>query len=88
MTGRTQVNGSRLIGKRVTLQVNSTPSPCAYPEAMPLRQTTSGTLRRFERWPAGRFGFLETDRGTLICFDAGLDLQNRTVEIVVDPDTL
>lgn len=75
------MNAKDLKGTRVTIQVNEAPCRCIYPGSEILTETVTGTIRGFKQIPAGPIGFLETDAGSLVCFDAGADIASGKIEI-------
>jgi hypothetical protein len=75
------MKASELIGKRIRIVVNATPCRCVYPGCDILERTTEGVVTRWEHQPAGLIGFLRTDEGELICFDAAGDISSGKIEL-------
>lgn len=76
-----KMKASELAGQRMRIVVKDTPCRCVRDGCIPLTATTEGRLLRFEKMPFGPIGFLQTDDGTTICFDAGGDILSETIEL-------
>jgi hypothetical protein len=75
------MKAAELRNKRVRIIVHSTPCMCVHTGCIPLTETVEGTILKFEKMPCGPIGFLTTDDGHRICFDAGCDISAGTIEI-------
>lgn len=82
------MNSEDLRGRRVTLQVDGKEPPAmiAIGDYRPLIVTVAGRIDDFVFWPGGPVGLLTADDGTKIAFDAGLDIINGRVTILVEKD--
>jgi hypothetical protein len=78
------VKSDELVGRRVTLEVHDTPCNVSMGAYEPLRETTSGTVKSITSYPGGPIGVIEADDGRSIAFDAGLDLRNGRVRVVLE----
>lgn len=75
-----------LIGSHVELVVREQPCRCVMAGYEPLTETVSGILTGFHMMPFGPIGTLKADDGRRFVFDAGPDLKNGKIEIVVPKD--
>lgn len=79
-----RVGWHALIDRRITLVVHETPCRVVCDGSGVLTETVTGVLVNVVKMPAGPIGFLKTDDGSQIAFDAGLDLKNGRVTLELD----
>lgn len=75
------MKASKLKGQRLRIVVNETPCRCRWPDFDILTETVEGRCLGFKKMPGGGIGFIETDDGQRICFDADLDVKAGRIEI-------
>lgn len=75
------IPSKELIGKDARLIVHKKPCKVVSHGHEPLTETTTGILTRFIKMPGGPIGFMETEEGKKICFDAGFDISSGKIEI-------